>query len=172
MKRLLLMLVLASPAMAGDSLKTGPQGIQGEPGPEGPQGVQGAPGETGPAGPQGIAGPQGEVGAQGEPGPAGPEGPQGEPGPQGPPGMLDLAQYDEMRAYMSAVNALEILMPTRPGRTRISATTGQAFRENAISVGAAHMLDDDVADLGFTVYGGVGIAGSERVYKVGMSVEF
>lgn len=40
----------------------GPQGIQGEPGPQGPVGPQGIQGEIGPQGPQGI---QGETGPQG-----------------------------------------------------------------------------------------------------------
>ena len=53
---------------------TGPEGPQGEEGPEGPQG------------PEGEQGPAGSEGPQGEQGPAGPEGPQGEEGPQGPQG--------------------------------------------------------------------------------------
>jgi len=48
------------------------------PGPQGPQG------ETGP---QGIQGPQGETGPQGIQGATGPQGPQGEVGPQGPAGQ-------------------------------------------------------------------------------------
>jgi hypothetical protein len=74
----------------------GPQGVQGEVGPQGPQGL---PGEIGPQGPIGLTGPQGapgEVGPQGPPGEVGPigpigpiglQGPQGEVGPQGPPGL-------------------------------------------------------------------------------------
>lgn len=58
----------------------GPQGLQGEVGPQGPQGIQG---EVGPQGPQGEVGPQGPQGIQGE---AGPQGPRGEMGPQGPAG--------------------------------------------------------------------------------------
>lgn len=50
---------------------TGPQGIQGETGPQGPKGE---PGETGPQGPEGPTGP------------IGPQGPQGDAGPQGPAG--------------------------------------------------------------------------------------
>lgn len=52
-------------------------------GPEGSQGDQGPQGETGPIGPQGEPGPQGEAGPIG---PQGEAGPQDEPGPQGPPG--------------------------------------------------------------------------------------
>lgn len=52
----------------------GPQGPQGETGPQGVQGPQGAQGEQGP---QGVQGPEGP---QGEPGPQGPQGEQGEPG--------------------------------------------------------------------------------------------
>ena len=54
----------------------GPQGPQGETGPQGPQGPQGETGPQGPQGPQGETGPQGP---QGETGPQGPQGPQGEP---------------------------------------------------------------------------------------------
>ena len=64
----------------------GPQGIQGETGPQGPPGPQGT---TGPQGPQGIQGSPGPQGIQGETGPQGspgPQGIQGETGPQGPPG--------------------------------------------------------------------------------------
>jgi len=70
----------------GETGPQGPQGIQGETGPQGPQGIQG---ETGPQGPQGIqgeTGPQGPQGIQGETGPQGPQGIQGETGPQGATG--------------------------------------------------------------------------------------
>ena len=84
---------------------TGPQGIQGEPGPQGPKGDQGIQGETGPQGPQGIqgeTGPQGPKGLQGATGPKGDtgntgskgsrgyQGLQGEPGPQGEQGLQGL----------------------------------------------------------------------------------
>lgn len=79
----------------------GPQGPQGETGPQGPQGPQG---ETGATGPQGPAGPTGATGPQGQQGPkgdaftyddftpeqlaalTGPQGPQGETGPKGDTG--------------------------------------------------------------------------------------
>lgn len=77
---------------------SGPQGLQGEPGPAGPQGDIGSKGEKGDQGEQGPAGSQGEKGEQGlagkpgpqgekgEPGEPGPAGERGEPGPQGPAG--------------------------------------------------------------------------------------
>ena len=65
----------------------GPQGIQGETGPQGIQGIQGETGLTGPQGPQGETGPQGPQGIQGEVGPQGPQGIQGETGPQGLQGI-------------------------------------------------------------------------------------
>jgi hypothetical protein len=52
----------------------GPQGIQGETGPQGSQGPQGIQGETGPQGSQGI---QGETGPQGSQGTAGADGSDG-----------------------------------------------------------------------------------------------
>lgn len=61
----------------------GPQGPQGEVGPQGPQGIQGEKGENGATGPQG---PKGETGATGEQGPKGEQGPQGEQGPVGSAG--------------------------------------------------------------------------------------
>jgi hypothetical protein len=50
--------------------KTGPQGIQGDPGERGPQGEKGEPG------PQGVIGPIGPQGVKGETGPQGPQGNQ------------------------------------------------------------------------------------------------
>lgn len=47
-------------------------------------------GATGPEGPQGETGPQGPAGPQGETGPQGPAGPTGETGPQGPAGADGL----------------------------------------------------------------------------------
>ena len=62
----------------------GPQGLQGDTGPQGPQGLQG---DTGVAGAQGETGPTGPTGAQGDIGAMGPQGPQGDTGPQGPAGV-------------------------------------------------------------------------------------
>lgn len=56
-------------------------------GPQGPQGEMGPQGETGPQGPQGIQGPQGEQGA------VGPTGAQGEQGPQGATGEAGKSAY-------------------------------------------------------------------------------
>jgi hypothetical protein len=63
----------------------GPQGIQGNVGPQGEQGIQG---NVGPQGEQGI---QGNVGPQGEQGIQGNVGPQGEQGIQGDPGILIIS---------------------------------------------------------------------------------
>ena len=62
----------------------GPQGEQGEVGPQGPQGIQGT---VGPQGPQGEEGPAGPLGPQGDQGPTGATGPTGPEGPQGDPGV-------------------------------------------------------------------------------------
>lgn len=65
----------------------GPQGIQGDPGPQGnpgPQGIQGEPGTQGSMGPQGIQGKPGPEGAQGK---TGPQGIHGDPGIQGIQGI-------------------------------------------------------------------------------------
>ena len=70
----------------------GPQGPQGETGPQGAVGAQGPQGETGPQGavgaqgPQGIQGSIGPQGPQGAAGAVGAQGPQGETGPQGAAG--------------------------------------------------------------------------------------
>lgn len=69
----------------------GPQGIQGEPGPQGIQGERGLQGEPGPQGIQGIQGIQGERGLQGETGPRGSQGIQGPAGPQGERGFSGVA---------------------------------------------------------------------------------
>ena len=96
--------------------KPGPQGPQGETGPQGPKGETGDVGPQGPKGETGDVGPQGEAGPKGDPGTAAtieigattegespsvtnsgtdnaailnfvlPRGPQGETGPQGPKG--------------------------------------------------------------------------------------
>lgn len=71
------------PGPQGAQGQTGPQGPvgpQGDPGPQGPQGIKGDPGDTGPQGLQGPPGEKGDTGAQG------PKGDQGDPGPQGPKG--------------------------------------------------------------------------------------
>lgn len=71
------------PGPQGVQGQTGPQGPvgpQGDPGPQGPQGIKGDPGDTGPQGLQGPPGEKGDTGAQG------PKGDQGDPGPQGPKG--------------------------------------------------------------------------------------
>ena len=70
----------------------GPQGNQGELGPEGPtgptgqQGIVGPDGAVGPQGSQGVAGPQGSTGNTGPAGPQGATGDQGPTGTQGPQG--------------------------------------------------------------------------------------
>jgi hypothetical protein len=87
------------------SVKEGPRGADGAPGPRGEAGAAGAPGAAGARGPAGLpgadgaqgargdagaTGPQGAAGAQGLQGPqglAGATGPQGEPGVQGPMGL-------------------------------------------------------------------------------------
>ena len=66
----------------------GPQGIQGEVGPQGPQGIQGEVGPQGMQGEQGIPGPKGDDGAQGIQGIQGEQGPKGDTGPQGPQGEI------------------------------------------------------------------------------------
>ena len=67
----------------GEAGPQGPQGVKGDVGPQGPQGVKG---DTGPRGPQGEQGIQGETGPQGQQGDVGPVGPQGGTGPQGATG--------------------------------------------------------------------------------------
>lgn len=62
----------------------GPQGVQGQ---QGPQGLIGPQGPAGAQGVQGIQGPQGEQGLQGIPGPQGPKGDTGLQGPMGPQGL-------------------------------------------------------------------------------------
>ena len=68
----------------------GPQGPQGETGPQGPQGPQGDPGATGAQGPQGDPGATGAQGPQGDPGFQGPQGDPGATGPQGPQGQQGI----------------------------------------------------------------------------------
>lgn len=62
----------------------GPQGIQGETGPQGPQGIQGEKGETGAQGEKGDTGEQGPQGEKGETGEQGPQGSAGESLPSAP----------------------------------------------------------------------------------------
>ena len=81
--------VLTDEVVIVEVIDSGPQGIQGVPGPTGaagPQGPAGATGPQGPQGPQGATGPQGDAGPQGAMGPQGPQGPQGATGAQGPQG--------------------------------------------------------------------------------------
>ena len=58
----------------------GPQGIQGETGPQGPKGETGATGPQGPKGETGATGPQGPTGATGATGETGATGPAGPTG--------------------------------------------------------------------------------------------
>jgi hypothetical protein len=62
---------------------SGPQGYQGDTGPQGYQGFQGVTGPQGDQGFQGLTGPQGDQGYQGVTGPQGDQGFQGVTGPQG-----------------------------------------------------------------------------------------
>jgi len=83
-----------------DTIESGAQGPQGEPGPAGADGAQGPAGPEGPAGadgaqgPQGIQGPAGADGAAGAQGPEGPQGPAGADGAQGPQGIQGIPGAD------------------------------------------------------------------------------
>lgn len=66
---------------------TGPQGPQGEVGPQGVAGIQGEKGEQGIAG---VQGPKGEKGDKGEQGVAGLQGPQGDKGEKGEQGVAGV----------------------------------------------------------------------------------
>jgi hypothetical protein len=70
---------------------TGPQGAQGDTGPQGPQGDTGAMGPQGPQGDTGAAGPQGPQGDTGVAGVQGPRGDTGAAGTQGPQGDTGAA---------------------------------------------------------------------------------
>ena len=86
----------------------GPQGLQGEVGPQGPQGLQGEVGPQGPQGLQGEVGPQGPQGLQGEIGPQGPQGLQGEIGPQGPQGEPAVSSYADFYTLTPAGTTVTI----------------------------------------------------------------
>lgn len=77
---------------------TGPQGPQGETGPQGPQGPKGDTGDTGPQGPKGDTG---DTGAQG---------PKGDKGDKGDPGsdFTLKGHYDTTEALSAAVPTPEI----------------------------------------------------------------
>lgn len=83
----------------GPQGERGPQGEQGVPGERGPQGIQGIQGETGPQGPQGVQGERGETGIQG---PQGIQGERGETGATGPQGPTGAAGANGKSAYQSA----------------------------------------------------------------------
>jgi len=83
--------------------------------------------------------------------------------------MLDMDQYEEMRSYMSAVNALQVHMPTDVGKTRLTIATGSAFGETAKAFGFAHMFDSDEKPV---VSAGYSRSGRETVWQLGVSWEF
>ena len=87
---IIIAVLLASAISIGASaiLITGPEGPQGETGPQGPQGLKGDTGDTGPAGTPGDTGPQG------------PKGDTGAIGPQGPSGV-GLIEYNDTYAQTS-----------------------------------------------------------------------
>jgi hypothetical protein len=159
----------------------GERGPQGVPGPPGPQGPKGDPGESivGPQGPKGdpgesIVGPQGPKGDKGDPGesivgPQGEQGPRGLQGEKGDPGMLDRTQYDQMRRYISLVNALEIHQASAPGKTRTTFTAGQAYDETQIGFGISHMFDGPQRMI---ISGGGAKARGDSAVKVSISLEF
>ena len=101
------------PGPQGVQGQTGPQGPvgpQGDPGPQGPQGIKGDPGDTGPQGLQGPPGEKGDPGAQGpkgDPGDTGPEGPMGPQGPKGDTGTgLDIkGTYESLEALQAGVQS-------------------------------------------------------------------
>lgn len=103
------------------SFLTGPQGPQGETGPQGPQGPQGETGPQGPQGPQGETGPQGPQGQQGPrgvTGATGPQGPQGEKGDTGEDGFSPIATVTK------AGNTATITITDKNGTTTASVTDG------------------------------------------------
>lgn len=86
----------------------GPQGPQGDTGPQGPQGPQGETGPQGPQGLQGDTGPQGPQGLQGDTGPQGPQGLQGNQGPCGPQGASIVWEAAWITStFYSALDAVE-----------------------------------------------------------------
>lgn len=80
----------------------GPQGPQGNTGPQGPQGIQGPKGDTGATGPQGPKGDKGATGPQGPQGDTGAQGPQGPKGDTGS-GFKIIDYYDSLTALENAV---------------------------------------------------------------------
>jgi hypothetical protein len=83
--------------------------------------------------------------------------------------MLDLQQFDEMRDYMSAVNALQVHMPSAPGKSRVTVGTGNAYRRTAVAIGYSRMFDNPEKPI-LTL--GVSKSGSEKVWQAGLSFEF
>ena len=119
-------------------VSAGPQGVQGETGPQGPKGATGATGPAGPRGltgavgpqgPQGLTGPEGPQGVPGASivGPQGPAGPPGPQGPQGPPGtggsggnVMMVSAF--MPGALSAPHVVADIVPNQPITiTRVSA---------------------------------------------------
>ena len=89
MKRIAILLVGVSLALAGCGKDPGPKGDPGAQGPAGPQGAQGI---------QGVPGAQGQAGAQG------PQGPQGGPGEKGAKGDKGDAGMSNVRAVQADGN--------------------------------------------------------------------
>ncbi|MCA9903238.1 MAG: collagen-like protein [Anaerolineae bacterium] len=142
--------LLLVPALLGP----GPQGPQGDPGPQGavgpqgPQGEVGPQGEAGPPGPQGDAGLQGlqgDVGPQGEagtPGAQGEAGPQGEPGPQGPQGEPGVVVVEDHTIWYSPLAM--IADENAAGHTNLElvrATSGNTLRVTTQQAGDLQWLN-------------------------------
>ena len=112
-------------------LVAGPQGPQGNPGPQG---------EAGPQGPQGLQGPQGPQGA------VGPAGSQGIQGPQGATGEAGKSAYQAARdggytGTEAEFNAIMAIIEKHAGRHK----SGGADPLTAADIGAAPIIPVDGA---------------------------
>jgi hypothetical protein len=105
-------------------------------------------------------------------------GPMGPMGPQGEPGVVDMAvvnqfvnntyntRFGKYRKYMAAATALDIDLPQNGGH-RVSATISDFAGTSGLGIGYAWMDEDGIA-----LKAGIGMSGSEKVAKMGFSMEF
>lgn len=169
-----LVAVAGPKGVQGDKGDMGPQGPKGEKGERGAKGDTGGTGERGPRGFTGLRGEQGVAGKDGTNGIDGKDGRDGVDGRDGKDGRdgMDYFGHEyrnlrkEFSNYLAASNSIQVHLP-RTRTNRVTANVLYVDSTAGVGFGYARSLDEN-SDLTF----GVGTAGGEYVFQLGVSGEF
>ena len=152
----------------GDRGPQGPKGERGETGAKGSDGLAGRDGIDGVGGRDGIDGVDGRDGKDGAPGRDGIDGRDGKEGRDG----VDYFGHEyrnlrkEFSNFIAASNSIQVHLP-RTKANRVTANVLYVDNTAGVGFGYARSLDEN-SDLTF----GVGTAGGEYVFQLGVSGEF